>query len=101
ITRAVLPGMIERGYGRVVNVSSVTGPIVTNVESAGYSAGKSGLDGLTRAAAIEVARHGITVNSVNPGWIATGSALPEELVAGEHTPIGRPGTPDEVAELIA
>ncbi|MBI4172263.1 MAG: SDR family oxidoreductase, partial [Actinobacteria bacterium] len=101
VTRAVLPGMLERGYGRIVNVSSVTGPLVTNPDSAGYSAGKAGMDGLMRAVAIEVARHGVTVNSVAPGWIETGSSLPEELVAGRHTPIGRPGRPEEVAELIA
>ncbi len=101
VTRAVLPGMLERGYGRIVNVSSVTGPLVTSPESAGYSAGKAGMDGLMRAVAIEVAARGVTVNSVAPGWIETDSSLPEELVAGRHTPIGRPGRPEEVAELIA
>ena len=52
-TRAVLPGMVERGYGRVVNVSSVTGPVVSYPGNSGYSAGKGGMDGLTRALAIE------------------------------------------------
>src|SRR6266516_4609328 len=101
VTRPVLVGMIERGYGRVVNVSSVTGPFVANPESAGYSAAKAAMDGLMRAIALESARHGITVNSVAPGWIETGSSLPEELIAGRHTPIGRAGRPEEVAELIA
>jgi 3-oxoacyl-[acyl-carrier protein] reductase len=100
-TRAVLPGMIERGYGRVVMVSSVTGPVVMNPESAGYGASKAAMDGLMRAIAIEVARSGVTVNSVQPGWIETGSSLPEELVAGRHTPVGRPARPEEVAEAIA
>ena len=99
-TRAALPGMLDQGYGRIVNVSSVTGPLVSNPETAGYSAAKAGMDGLTRAIAIEVARHGVTVNSVAPGWIATGSQTAEEAVAGRHTPIGRSGTPEEVAELI-
>jgi 3-oxoacyl-[acyl-carrier protein] reductase len=101
VTHAVLPGMLERGYGRIVNVSSATGPVVAIPESVGYGAAKAGVDGFMRGLALEVGRHGITVNSVAPGWIRTGSSLPEELVAGEHTPIGRPGTPEEVAELIA
>jgi 3-oxoacyl-[acyl-carrier protein] reductase len=101
MTRAVLPGMVSRGYGRIVMVSSVTGPLVTNVESAGYGAAKAGMDGLMRGVALEAARHGVTVNSVAPGWIETGSSLPEELVAGRHTPVGRPGRPEEVAEAIA
>ena len=100
VTRAVLPGMTERGYGRIVMVGSVTGPVVINPESAGYGASKAGMDGLMRAIAIEVARSGITVNSVHPGWIHTASSLPEEVVAGAHTPVGRPGRPEEVAEAI-
>jgi 3-oxoacyl-[acyl-carrier protein] reductase len=99
-TRVVMPWMIERGYGRVVMVSSVTGPVVVNRESAGYAASKAAMDGLMRAIAIEVARSGVTVNSVQPGWIETGSSLPEELVAGRHTPLGRPARPEEVAEAI-
>lgn len=101
VTREVLPGMVERGWGRVVMVSSVTGPVVTDLGSVGYSAAKAGMDGLMRAVAIEVAAAGVTVNSVQPGWIATGSQLPSEVVAGRHTPIGRSGTPEEVAEVIA
>jgi 3-oxoacyl-[acyl-carrier protein] reductase len=101
VTRAVVPGMVERGWGRVVMVSSATGPFVTIPGTAGYSAAKAGMDGLMRGVAIDVARFGVTVNSVAPGWIATGSQLPEEVVAGLHTPIGRSGTPDEVADVIA
>jgi 3-oxoacyl-[acyl-carrier protein] reductase len=100
-TRAVLPAMIEQRYGRVVNVSSVTGPVVSYPGNSGYSAGKGGMDGLTRALAIETGRHGVTVNSVAPGWISTGSSSPEEIEGGRNTPVGRPGTPEEVAELIA
>jgi 3-oxoacyl-[acyl-carrier protein] reductase len=101
VTRAALPAMAERGWGRVVNVSSVTGPLVTVPGSAGYSAAKAGMDGLTRALAIEVAAHGVTVNSVAPGWIRTASSTREELAAGRATPAGRPGTPEEVAGIVA
>ena len=101
VTRAVLPGMLERAYGRIVMVSSTTGPLSANPESAGYGAAKAAMDGLMRQIAVEVASRGVTVNSVQPGWIATASQLPEEVVAGEHSPAGRSGTPDEVAEAIA
>jgi 3-oxoacyl-[acyl-carrier protein] reductase len=59
------------------------------------------MDGLMRAIAIETARAGITCNSVQPGWIETGSQLEEEALAGRHTPAGRSGSPEEVAEAIA
>jgi 3-oxoacyl-[acyl-carrier protein] reductase len=100
VTRAVLPSMVERGYGRIVMVSSVTGPIATNPGSAGYSAGKAGMDGLMRSVAIESARSGVTCNSVLPGWVASGSQLPEEAIAGRNTPIGRSGTPEEIAAAV-
>jgi 3-oxoacyl-[acyl-carrier protein] reductase len=101
LTQAALPEMVERGFGRVVMVSSVTGPVVTAPGSAAYAAAKGALDGLMRTIAIEHGRDGITANSVSPGWIATGSSEPDELEAGRHTPVGRPGTPDEVAAAIA
>jgi 3-oxoacyl-[acyl-carrier protein] reductase len=101
VTRAVLPGMLERRRGRIVNVSSVTGPVASFTGQAGYSAAKAAVAGLTRALAIEAGPAGVTVNAVAPGWIATEAATPEEREAGTRTPLGRPGTPDEVAELIA
>jgi 3-oxoacyl-[acyl-carrier protein] reductase len=101
VTRAVVPGMGARGWGRVVMVSSVTGPVVAAPGSAGYAAAKAGMDGLMRGIAIEVASAGVTVNSVQPGWIASGSQLPDEAVAGLHTPAGRSGTPEEIAEVVA
>ena len=58
------------------------------------------MDGLMRALALEVGGAGVTANAVQPGWIATGSQLPDEAEAGLHTPIGRSGTPEEVAEVI-
>ena len=57
--------------------------------------------GLTRALAVETASRGVTVNAVAPGWIATGSATDHELAAGRRTPVGRSGTPDEVAAVVA
>lgn len=101
VSRAVLPQMLRGRYGRIVNISSVTGPLVTNPRSAGYSAAKAAMIGLTRALAIEVADKGITVNAVAPGWIATGSSSPEEIVAGNHSPAKRPGHPDEIAAATA
>jgi 3-oxoacyl-[acyl-carrier protein] reductase len=100
-TQAALPSMVERRYGRIVMVSSVTGPYVTAPGSTAYATAKGAMDGMMRTIAIEHGRLGITANSVAPGWIATASSEPDELAAGRHTPIGRPGTPDEVAGLIA
>lgn len=101
VIQAVLPRMLHAGYGRIVNVSSVTGPVVSNPRSSAYSAAKAAMLGLTRSLALEVARQGITVNAVAPGWIETASSTPPELIAGKNTPVGRPGRPEEVAALIA
>lgn len=101
VTRAVLPLMKSAGYGRIVNVSSTSGPLQAFPGDAGYHAAKAGMVGFTRAVALEVARSGVTVNAVAPGWIATGSQSAEEAAAGEATPVGRSGTPDEVAAAIA
>ncbi len=100
VTRAVLPFMLKQHYGRIVNISSVTGPLVTVPGSSGYSAAKSAMVGLTRALAHEVASHNVMVNAVAPGWIATESSFAEEIAAGQHTPVGRPGRPDEIAEVV-
>ena len=101
VTKAALPAMISRGWGRIIMVSSVTGPVMAMRADAGYAAAKAGMVGLTRAAAVDTARHGITVNAVAPGWIATGSQTPDERDQGRTTPAGRSGTPDEVAAAIA
>lgn len=100
VTRAALPGMLRRRYGRIVNMSSVTGPVVSHRHSAGYSAAKAGILGLTRALALEVAKKGITVNAVGPGWIETASSGEWEITAGKHTPIGRPARPEEVGHVV-
>jgi 3-oxoacyl-[acyl-carrier protein] reductase len=101
VTRAFLPAMKRRGYGRVVNVSSTTGTVGAVAGDAAYAAAKAGMVGLTRALALEAAPFGVTVNAVAPGWIATGSQTAGEAAAGARTPIGRSGTPDEVASLVA
>src|SRR6202162_1111955 len=101
VTKAVLPSMLTANYGRIVNVSSVTGPLVSNPRATAYSAAKAGMVGLTRSLALEVARKGITVNAVAPGWIETASSTPEEITAGKNTPLGRPGRPDDVPAAIA
>jgi 3-oxoacyl-[acyl-carrier protein] reductase len=101
MTQAVLPELLKRGHGRVVMVSSITGPLVTAPGSAAYAAAKGAMDGLMRTIAIESGRSGVTVNSVAPGWIETASSEPDELVAGRNTPVGRPGRADEVAAVVA
>jgi 3-oxoacyl-[acyl-carrier protein] reductase len=101
ITKAVLPFMLEANYGRIVNVSSVTGPVVSNPHETAYSAAKAGMVGMTRSLALELARKGITVNAVAPGWIETASSAEHEIIAGRNTPMGRSGCPDEVAAAIA
>jgi len=101
VTQAALPPLVASGHGRIVFVSSVTGPLVSNPKSTAYGAAKAGILGLMRGVAIEVGRQGITVNAVLPGWIATGSQLPAEAIGGENTPLGRSGSPEEVAEVIA
>lgn len=101
VTRAVVPAMRERGYGRIVNVASTSGAVQAFVGDVAYHAAKAGMLGFTRAAALELAPHGVTVNVVAPGWIATASQLPNEQVAGELSPMRRSGTPEEIAAVVA
>lgn len=100
VTREVIGNMVENGYGRIVNVSSVTGPIVSNPGEGSYSAAKAGVIGLSRALAIEFGRKGITVNNVLPGWIETASQTEAEAAGGLNTPIGRSAEAGEVANAI-
>lgn len=95
--RAVAGVMQAAGYGRIVNVSLVTGPVAAYAGDAAYHAAKAGVVGLTRATAIDMASAGITVNAVAPGWIDTSSASDYERALGAATPVGRSGTADEVA----
>jgi 3-oxoacyl-[acyl-carrier protein] reductase len=101
VMRAVLPVMTNQRYGRIVNVASTSGPVQAFVGDPAYHAAKAGMIGLTRAVALEVAAHGVTVNAVAPGWIATASQTSSESVAGDLTPVGRSGSPEEVAAVAA
>lgn len=100
-TRAFLPAMTKQGHGRIVNVASVTGPLVSNPGESAYSAAKAGMVGMTHALALEVGALGVTVNAVAPGWIDTGASTAEERVAARNTPLRRAGRPDEVAAAVA
>lgn len=100
VTKEVMPFMVEAGYGRIVNVSSVTGPVVSNPGEASYSAAKSGVVGLSRALAIEFGANGITVNCVLPGWIGTASQTEAEAAGGLNTPLRRSADAREVANAI-
>ncbi len=105
LLRAALPVMKSQNYGRVINISSTAGRMVSTLGGAHYTASKTGLLGLTRAAAKELGRHGITVNAVCPGMIDTeltresASAEVLERVAASY-PVPRLGTALEVADLI-
>ena len=115
MSQAVLPHMIERGAGRIINISSIIGEI-GNIGQANYAASKSGLLGLTKTLAREAAFQlrragkleedgiGITVNTVAPGFIATEMLehVPEKVLEGikEQIPIGRLGRPDEIARAV-
>jgi 3-oxoacyl-[acyl-carrier protein] reductase len=100
-TAAVIGFMRDSRWGRIVTVSSVTGPVMAARGDLAYAAAKAGLSGLTRALAVDEAEHGITANAVAPGWIATGSQLPGEAAEGLLVPAGRSGSADEVASVIA
>lgn len=98
--RAAVPVMAAAGYGRIVSVGSTTGTVNAMPGQSTYTAAKAGLVGLSRALALEVVGDGVTVNVVAPGYVATGSQLPFEAAAAAAGPIGRSGTPDEIAACV-
>ena len=104
MTKQVMDGMVDRGWGRVINVSSVNGQKGAFGQT-NYSAAKAGIHGFTKALALEVARKGVTINTISPGYIGTKmvTAIPKEILDSKilpQIPIGRLGKPDEVAGLI-
>jgi 3-oxoacyl-[acyl-carrier protein] reductase len=99
VTRAAVPAL-SAGTGRIINMASVSGPVMAYADDAAYHASKAAVVGLTRSVAIDLAPRGITCNAVAPGWIATASSSERELVMGQATPMARPGRPEEVAALV-
>jgi acetoacetyl-CoA reductase len=104
MTKQVLDGMVDRGWGRVINVASVNGQKGAFGQT-NYSAAKAGMHGFTKALALEVARKGVTVNTISPGYIGTKmvTAIPENILNDKilpQIPNGRLGKPEEVAGLI-
>lgn len=104
VTRAVLPSLVDRGWGRIVNISSIVGQ-TGNFGQTNYATAKAGMIGFTRALAREVAKKAITVNAVAPGFILTDmtkdlpDAVKQQVAA--MTPVGRMGLPEEVAAAVA
>ncbi|MFF1553299.1 SDR family oxidoreductase [Rhodococcus erythropolis] len=98
--RAVLPHMIERRYGRIVNFSSVTGPVGAIAGLGAYAAAKAGVVGLTKSIALENGPFGITANAIAPGYINTAALTPGMHIGGENTPLRRSGEPREIGALV-
>jgi acetoacetyl-CoA reductase len=105
MTKQVMDGMTERKWGRVINVSSVNGQKGAFGQT-NYSAAKAGMHGFTKALALEVAKSGVTVNTISPGYIGTRmvTAIPQDILDSKilpQIPVGRLGKPEEIAGLVA
>jgi acetoacetyl-CoA reductase len=105
MTKPVCDGMMDRGWGRIINISSINGQKGAFGQT-NYSAAKAGMHGFTKALALEVARKGVTVNTVSPGYLATKMvlAVPKEVLDTKiipQIPVGRLGQPEEIAGLVA
>ena len=104
VTKPFLDGMLERGWGRVINISSING-LKGQFGQTNYSAAKAGMHGFTMALAQEVANKGVTVNTVSPGYIATDMVkairqdVLDKIIAG--IPVKRLGTPDDIASIVS
>ncbi|MYN11396.1 acetoacetyl-CoA reductase [Pseudoduganella aquatica] len=105
MTKPVADGMVERGWGRIINISSVNGQKGAFGQT-NYSAAKAGVHGFTKALALEVARKGVTVNTISPGYIGTKMVMeiPQDVLDSKilpQIPMSRLGKPEEVAGLVA
>ncbi|GAB3630300.1 3-ketoacyl-ACP reductase [Pandoraea terrae] len=105
MTKPVCEGMVERGWGRIINISSVNGAKGAFGQT-NYAAAKAGMHGFAKSLALEVARKGVTVNTVAPGYLATRmvTAVPQDILDTKiipQIPVGRLGKPEEVAALVA
>ncbi|MNT28583.1 Acetoacetyl-CoA reductase [compost metagenome] len=104
LTKPLCEGMVGRGWGRIINISSVNGSKGAFGQT-NYAAAKAGMHGFTKSLALEVARKGVTVNTVSPGYLATKmvNAVPQEIMETKilpQIPVGRLGKPEEVAALV-
>ncbi|WP_354675257.1 acetoacetyl-CoA reductase [Cupriavidus alkaliphilus] len=104
MTKPVCENMVERGWGRIINISSVIGS-KGGIGQTNYAAAKAGVHGFTKSLALEVAKRGVTVNTISPGYIATRmvKAVPQEILETKilpQIPVGRLGQPEEVAALL-
>ena len=105
MTKQVMDGMMERGWGRIINVSSVNGQKGAFGQT-NYAAAKAGMHGFTKALALEVAKKGVTVNTISPGYIGTKMvmAIPQDVLDSKilpQIPMSRLGKPEEIAGLVA
>jgi len=105
MTKQVMDGMMERSWGRVINISSVNGQKGAFGQT-NYAAAKAGMHGFTKSLALEVAKKGVTVNTISPGYIGTKmvTAIPQEVLDSKilpQIPVSRLGKPEEVAGLVA
>ena len=105
MSKQVVDGMVDRGWGRVINISSVNGQKGAFGQT-NYSAAKAGMHGFTKALALEIARKGVTANTISPGYIGTKMvmAIPKDVLDSKiipQIPMGRLGKPEEVAGLVA
>jgi len=101
VSKALLPVLRQNAHSRIVMVTSVTGALMAMNNEVSYAAAKAGMTGLMKALALDEAPGGVSVNAVAPGWIATQSQTELEVGQGVVTPVGRSGTPAEVAHAIA